>query len=1285
MTAVGLWCSISNADTKVPLQSAIDDIEQRLVRVQVTPSKVLLADLETLLGESKTRLGASHSLTLLVQHELGVQYLFRDPQKALDILNSNRLLFEQQNLNTEVYRGTLYNTVTALQSLHRYEEALAFATTLVESQMHLGRRYAGRLLGLKQYIEVALVLAEYDLAEQALHTLQRLQKVQLGSQHPDLLRTASLQGLILMERGELDASAKILQKVFQKQQRSLGMDAVDTLSTQHHLGQLFRLQGETEQAEHLLEDVLSRRTKVLGVDHPDTIASMNNLALLYLDMGLFTKSEQLLETCLHTLEAEVGKVHPNTIAVLNNTAQLYLEEGRFVEAKNLFEQVKTLEEQFLPKTHPDLIRTTQNLAMSYVQLGDLNRAEDSLQTMIEVCRERLGAIHSLSLSLQSNYVSVLLLQGRYEQMESVLQEVYAQQLATLGDTHLETVATQSSLINLYIVEGRLEQADQLVSQTLEKISNAHELSHPTYLQLVQDRAMIALHQGRSVDAEADFTHILNIERETLGSAHFKTIQTMKNIGLVYQAQGMYQKAESLFQQAVQQQESTLGDTHPQVLESQSILAALYEDQGQYAKAEPLLLTVVHNAKGVFGSYHPVYLRMMGRLGSLYAAQGRFGESIDVYRFVQQTFETVVGLEHPYTIEALNGLATVLQEQQRFEDIQPILEKVAKGAGRVYGDNHPNTWQAKGALGNNLQSLQRYTEAEPILVEVYTAQREHLGPKHPQTVTSMVNLANLYTEQERYAEAKPLLFEALSIQQELFGDVHPQTMDTIRNAIRLLMSVNDVDAALQWVETLLQAEDKFLFRNSIGSDDAQRQFHALFAETTNLVMTLVLNSGSDNPKAVQVAVEMWLNRQGRLLDQQMDLMAIYERDLGDAGTKLLARQKQLLLQDAELRNQDFQNNTVNRLQAIQQDLAEVEGQLSRLSQRFRQDNASIELSSIQATLAPTDQMVLYSVISPDPQQPTLQTLVAFVVTAEKVSMTNLGALGDIPERIQALRQTRSSILAQDLYLRLVDPLGLEQSGQWIVVPDGPLHLVPVDLLKPNANTYLIDKVQVSYRTTGRDQLDQTGVKSIQSLSASSVTVIANPQFPDDWNPLPNTAIEAQLIQQIAPQSSVYLGEDASLSTIRNIQSPTILHVATHGFVEDDDPMDSSDDSPMVRAGLVLSSPTGNGYLRAAEVGMLNLDRTQLVVLSACESGLGVSSAGDGVYGLRRALKVAGAQRQLLSLWPISDEGTKTFMTMFYQYLAENPDPTMALRNTQMAMKDSEGWSNPVFWAGFILVE
>jgi len=190
-------------------------------------------------------------------------------------------------------------------------------------------------------------------------------------------------------------------------------------------------------------------------------------------------------------------------------------------------------------------------------------------------------------------------------------------------------------------------------------------------------------------------------------------------------------------------------------------------------------------------------------------------------------------------------------------------------------------------------------------------------------------------------------------------------------------------------------------------------------------------------------------------------------------------------------------------------------------------------------------------------------------------------------------------------------------------------------------------------------------------------------------LGGTAQEAQRILALFPNATILARERATKSALTALDAPQLLHIATHGFFL----RGQTISNPLLRSGLALSGANirseaidtrakSEGFLTALEATTLNLWGTKLVTLSACDTGVGEIRNGEGVYGLRRAFFLAGAETLVMSLWPVSDTVTREMMNAYYTRLKGGAGRGDALRSAQLAMLASPSRQHPFYWAGFI---
>lgn len=314
----------------------------------------------------------------------------------------------------------------------------------------------------------------------------------------------------------------------------------------------------------------------------------------------------------------------------------------------------------------------------------------------------------------------------------------------------------------------------------------------------------------------------------------------------------------------------------------------------------------------------------------------------------------------------------------------------------------------------------------------------------------------------------------------------------------------------------------------------------------------------------------------------------------------------------------------------------------------------------------------------------------------------------------------------------DPLvkNLGDCQHIFISPDGDLTRLPFEILPTDDSQRLIDNYSISYLSSSKDIL-RFGFKT--DRQATDAIVIADPDF-DYGLGQHSSAIDKELNSsgrqsrdldleklefkrldgtrqegiEIASLLGVepWLAEKAVKEKLESITSPLILHIATHGFFVEDQPETfhqeqllsagkspiTQQENPLLRSGLAFAganwkqkqfrppSEVGNGIITAEEVSNLDLSETELVVLSACETGLGDVQTGEGVFGLRRAFVLAGAKTLVMSLWKVPDQQTQELMTEFYRRLLWGEGRGEALRNAQLEMRKK--YPDPYYWGAFI---
>lgn len=290
-------------------------------------------------------------------------------------------------------------------------------------------------------------------------------------------------------------------------------------------------------------------------------------------------------------------------------------------------------------------------------------------------------------------------------------------------------------------------------------------------------------------------------------------------------------------------------------------------------------------------------------------------------------------------------------------------------------------------------------------------------------------------------------------------------------------------------------------------------------------------------------------------------------------------------------------------------------------------------------------------------------------------------------VRTIRSGESAVpLVQAQLRKLADLLlppetaSLVEGSRLVIIPDGPLHGLPFGLLQV-ADKPLLQRHVLTYAPSLAVWRALAAKRRGTDLTKARILCLGRPQLPPGrWADLPFAEAEVRAIGTLAGTSAtVLIGADATESHAKSSAADfDILHFATHGSLAPERPAFSS---------LVLSpdaTPGGqDGLLRATEIVDLDL-KARLVVLSACQSGIGGYVRGEGLMGLSRAFFAAGAEAVLATQWEIGDASTADFAAQFYAQLLKGQSPAEALRTVQTDWARRKGLASAAQWAPFIVV-
>jgi CHAT domain-containing protein len=770
------------------------------------------------------------------------------------------------------------------------------------------------------------------------------------------------------------------------------------------------------------------------------------------------------------------------------------------------------------------------------------------------------------------------------------------------------------------------------------------------------------------------------------------------------------ESEALYQRAIAIADRTLGADHPSSAAMRFQLAALYQYQGEGRKAEALLRQALDVIERTLGRDHPRFVSGLITLGNLRDDAGDLEAEEAIVRRALTISETIGDTDGVQYAELLNNLGEVYRQKQDYGRAEDLLRRSLALGERVTGPDSYFIATALQNLGIIARERKDYATGIAYNVRALSIRERMVGAGHPDVAHILTNLANTYRAIGDYPRALETHLRALHIWEHAAGPYQEATLKSVGNITKAYAAAGDLTNAVTYQRRTDAIVEKQLTLNlAVGSERQKLAFVTSVSERTDRTISLHLDRARDSQDAGALAALVLLQRKGRVQDAMVDALAAVRQWVvapADRALRIGPRD------DGGARGSRSAPPTMNGVTAGRSP-AEAEGCSSDAGDTAPSSAPDATGDARRrAGAMPADAVLLEFAVF-RPFDPTAERnaeaygpphYAAYVI--RKLASprgVDLGPAAAIDQAIDALRQSLrdphdSSVTARaravdDRVMRPLRPL-LGGATRLLVSPDGDLNLVPFEALIDEEGRYLIERYATSYLTTGRDLLRMQGARAIPTRRV----IVADPRFGEPpaaengrraemyFAPLSATGMEARAIKALFPDAALFTGASATKATLQSVRAPRILHIASHGFFLDDSARDAG--NPLLRSGLALAGANlthdgeRDGILTALEASGLDLWGTQLVTLSACDTGIGEVRNGEGVYGLRRAFVLAGAETLVMSLWPVSDYIARDTIVGYYTGLRAGLGRGDALRQAKLALLRRANRGHPFYWAGFI---
>ncbi|HSY62743.1 MAG TPA: CHAT domain-containing tetratricopeptide repeat protein, partial [Cytophaga sp.] len=1053
-------------------------------------------------------------------------------------------------------------------------------------------------------------------------------------------------------------------------------------------------------AEIMVKDFL--RTNSLPKEHYLREKYLTLLFSILIKQQKYTEAEQTMSEMLALQTQLTGSTSPAYQILLLNKANFYsFYLDKFKEAKTIYSSV--LDSDFqnqISLENPDYYLNTLDFAKTYIYTEEFGMADNRLQLNLKRVENKFSNTHTLYAIYLSHQGELKTITGDYSNASRLISNSLAIFEKNNKKKYFRAYIEALELnLKLHVLEGDYVKADASLLKA-KQVANAAGITETDDIFLVEEIGLLYVKKGEYQKGNKILSAILRSKIETVGEAHKSICSTLNYLGEQNLITGNYAESDGYFSRSLQISKNVYGDKSIPYATSLLYYKQLYTAIGDYEQAESSILEALQ-----------IYTKTYG--------DKNIKTGILMHEAALATFQADL-----YTGRKNKTKQADLDKQ--FLKALDIVKNAAEDNSTLYADGLENyaiflalTNQYTSSL-SNIETAKKIWENKLGKNNVHSAQLNSLSGK-------------IYYRSGKYSDALSSFEKTRDEYKTIFDDNHPGYVLALGSCAQMYYILGNTSKAIESIEectnkSLLYIDKVFPFLSERG----KMAYWDKIKDDFEFYKTVAFTNSKEYPDMIGKIMNIQLQTKSILLNSQLKIKnQIYQS--GDTTAIRLYQTLQDLRDNLAIA---YSMNAAQRkedgidIASMEVKLEVTEKQLSTISDDFsdqsRTKTVSYTWKNIKQSLQDNEIAIETIPFRYFTKSFSDTIWYAFVAVTNKSSNPDFVIVTNGKElETKQLKYYRNMIKfstedksSYNQYWKPVSTLLSPSVSNIYFATDGVYNQINVETLKDAQGTYLINSSNIIYIGSCRDVINKNILVSKSAKTAnttkSEIDLIGNPTYyastnnDDDGSTLeqlPGSETEVKKINALLTSNNwkthMYIGTAATEDTVKHIKSPNVLHVSTHGFFWEDligsanDISEKSIVNPLLMSGIVLfnggsllgtdntnSINKVDGILTAYEAMNLALDKTELVVLSACETGLGEVKIGEGVYGLQRSFTVAGAKSIIMSLSKVSDEVTIKLMENFYMYWLQSGNKREAFNKAKKELMKE--YPDPKYWGAFIMI-
>lgn len=957
----------------------------------------------------------------------------------------------------------------------------------------------------------------------------------------------------------------------------------------------------------------------------------------------------------------------NSWRELLDNAQKYFEAGKIISALDFAEKARIAGEKEFTKKSKEYSITLTILSIINRKSGNLQNVEKYLLESIEIIEQIEGkngqqyapAINQLGLfyaEVEKHQKAISL----YENAIKIIENNPKQQEIYLQFTN--NLALSYARLNNY------EKAHKILNDNITFIEKNKMQKREQGIVTRNIIGEIYKYEGKYASAELNtkiaklyIEDIYKVYEKGIGSFNFELyVSIITNLAEIQKLMGRFSEAEPLYDKSLDFSGKLYGKQSQMYAGVLTQLASLYMRTQRMEKAAQNYLESLAIVEKIYGKNHVNYALVVNNLAVLYMQNKNYPKAEKLY---EETINISKIEKNREYYNSLNNLANLYMEQKKYEPAKKLLIECEKELKKIVGVLHNSYIRCIKSLGETYFYLGDYTNAKKYLMDMSIFKLKEMSD----------NFGFLSESQKlTYLEENRKYFETFSSFAFSYSYINKNQ--------------NDKQAVLNTLYSLFTAQKGIVFNSN-------KKIVQEIMSSGNADMINKYNNWKEQKEQ--------LAHYSNLTSEELNQKGINIKELR-IGTENV--EKLINLQSFERKKKEFSFSSIDEI-----------------TKKLNVDECLIEIIRIKIDTAITYGFLLANnqgkldielgINGKDLEEKFLKYYKNMIKNKSFDKHSYKNYWSPIEKVLKRNGKFKKIFMAADGVYNEINLSSIKiGETEKFVLDEFNIHLLTntkeiLDLEIKKTNSKKEKKTTKTARLFGRPTYQMEGEKHQEHTKQERKTgeereVTFSENYANvEWNDLPGTETEIKSIEKIMNANNLkvesFYKEKATEEAVKNSKNPTILHIATHGFFfqDEDKTKITNSNETMMRSGIALAGVsnyfrakekpnTDDGILTAYEVSNMDLGKTELVVLSACETGLGDITAGEGVFGLQRALRVAGAKTIITSLWTVNDEVTQMLMTEFYSIWFSGISCRDAFNQAQKKIK--EKYPEPYFWGAFLMI-